>query len=101
MPILLLEKFESKHPDFAAPLTHNGEPMELVSVEMNGSYLVVRYFNEVPVAGPKMERYLVDLYCNSDGREAYRLTAKLTEPPPPSPAFRERLGLAWRLVFPQ
>jgi|HubBroStandDraft_1064217.scaffolds.fasta_scaffold42569_4 hypothetical protein len=80
--------------DFQPPSTANGEPMELYSVEASGQYVVVRYFSTEPVSGPAVERFLTDVYCNDEGREIYRVTAKIIEPPPPKPKFLARLRAA-------
>ena len=84
----------SCHPDFAPPRTRNGEAMELFSVEALGQYVVVRYFCTETVEGPIVERFFTDLYCNDEGREIFRVTAKIVEPPPAPPTFLARLQKA-------
>lgn len=97
--MIQLDKFESVDPNFAPPVGHNGEPLELFAIERSGPYLVARYYSTTPVEGPKTERGLVDLYLNPEGREVFRITSKLVEPPPPSPTFWQRVSTAWQFVW--
>jgi hypothetical protein len=97
--LIQLVGIKSTNPDFAAPKARNGEDMELFSVEATGQYMVARYFSTETVAGPAVERYFTDLYCNGEGREVYRVTAKIVEPPPPPPTFRAKLRAALQTLF--
>jgi hypothetical protein len=98
--LLQLEEFKSTHPDYKAPQRHNGEPMDLFSVDSSGPFMVARYFNIVPLEGPKFERYFVDIYYNGEGKETFRVLAKIVDTPPPPPTFRQRLSSALRTLFP-
>lgn len=97
--IVQLDKFQSVDPNFAPPLAHNGEPLELLSIEMSGVYLVARYFQMTPVEGPKHERSLIDVYLNNEGRETFRITSKLVEAPPPPLTFWQRVARSWQLLW--
>lgn len=89
-----LVDIKSSHPDFAIPKQNNGEAMELFSVEAAGQYVVVRYFGTEPVEGPGVERFFADLYYNQEGREIFRVKAKILNPPVPPPGFGARLKSA-------
>lgn len=94
-----LVDIRSTNPEFKPPTRANGEAMELFSVEAAGHYMVARYFSTEPVEGPKMERFFTDLYCNDQGREVFRVTTKIVEPPAPRPTFGARLRFALSALF--
>lgn len=91
---LQLVDIKSTNPEFKAPARRNGEEMDLLSVESSGQYVVIRYICAEPVEGPALEQYLVDIYCNDQGAEVFRVTAKIVHPPPPPPTFKAKLRSA-------
>lgn len=97
--LIQLVDVRSTNPEFKAPTRTNGEAMDLFSVEALGQYVVVRYFSTETIEGPLTERYFTDLYCNDQGREVFRVTAKIVDPPPPPPAFGAKLRFAFHALF--
>jgi hypothetical protein len=93
---LQLDTLESVNPDFHPPKLHNGEAMELASVEALGTYVVARYVGQKPGLG---EPYTLDLYCNDHGQEVFRVKANILQPPPPRPTFGQRFLQALRYIF--
>jgi hypothetical protein len=97
--LIQLIDIKSRHPSFEAPTTKNGEPMELHSVEASGQYVVARYFYSEPQPGPSVDYFFCDLFCNSEGCEVYRVTAKIIPPPAPRPTFGVRFAGAVHALF--
>jgi hypothetical protein len=94
-----LSDAKSSNPDFKPPTRRNGEALTLFSVATSGSFIISRYFGEEAIAGPAVERFFVDVYPNHYGREAFRVTAKILEPPPRPPNLWQRIGRALAFVF--
>jgi hypothetical protein len=92
--LLQLVDIKSANPEYKTPTKHNGEDMDILSVEASGQYVVIRYVCAEPIAGPTMEHRLVDVYCNDHGAEVFRVTAKFIPTPPPPPKFGAKLRAA-------
>lgn len=72
-----------------------------MAVEASGSYMMLRYVGDNPVAapgGPVMEHILTDVYCNDQGAEAFRVNAKFYPAPPPPLTFGGKLKGALRTL---
>lgn len=87
---LELGKIRSIHPDFKPPTRNNGEELVPSSVRVRGEYIVVRYFGWEPISGPAIDRFFLDVFYNSEGREVVRVNVKVLLEPP-TPTFFERL----------
>jgi hypothetical protein len=99
--LLELTDATSTNPDFAAPKRRNGEELTLFSVAVQGQFMVLRYLGWEPVEGPAVDRFFLDLYYNQYGREVFRVTVKVVEPPPPPLTFGNKLRRAFRSIFEQ
>jgi hypothetical protein len=97
--MLELTDIRSTNADFKPPTRRNGEELRLHSVGAQGEYFVVRYFGWEPVEGPAIDRFMIDVYYNHLGSEAFRVTARLIEPPPATPTLLERLLAALQIIF--
>jgi hypothetical protein len=96
---LELISVQSNHPQFQPPTRRNGDPLEPVSIMVQGEFVVARYVGWEPVEGPDIDEFFLDVFYNTEGREVFRATGRMIPSPPEPPSFLLRLRYALCLMF--